>query len=44
MVKDAEANKEADKQKREGIHTRNNADAMVHNVEKQLKEHGDKLR
>ena len=43
MVKDAEANKEADKQKREGIDTRNNADAMVHNVEKQLKEHGDKL-
>ena len=43
MVKDAEANKEADKQKREGIDTRNNADAMVHNVEKQLKEHGDKI-
>mgnify|MGYP001173556723 CR=1 FL=1 len=43
MVKEAEANKEADQKKREGVDTRNNADAMVHNVEKQLKEHGDKL-
>ena len=43
MVKEAEANKEADKQKREEIDVRNNADGMVNNVEKQMSEHGDKL-
>ena len=43
MVKDAEANKEADKKKRESVDTRNQADTLVHSVEKQLKEHGDKL-
>jgi len=43
MVKDAEANKEADKQKREAVDARNNADSMINNVEKQMKEHGDKL-
>ncbi len=43
MVKDAEANKDADKKKREEVDTRNNADGMVANIEKQLKEHGDKL-
>jgi molecular chaperone DnaK len=43
MVKDAEANKDADKQKRETVETRNQADTLVHSVEKQLKEHGDKL-
>ena len=43
MVKDAEANKEADKKKREEIDVRNNADSMINNVEKQMKEHGDKL-
>ena len=43
MIKDAEANKEADKKKRESVDTRNQADTLVHSVEKQLKEHGDKL-
>ena len=43
MVKDAEANKEADKQKRETVETRNQADTLVHSTEKTLKEHGDKL-
>ena len=43
MVKEAEANKEADKKKREEIDVRNNADGMVNNVEKQMSEHGDKL-
>jgi molecular chaperone DnaK len=43
MVKDAEANKEADKQKREAVDARNNADGLVHSVESQLKEHGDKV-
>jgi len=43
MVKDAEANKEADKTKREGVEARNQGDTLVHATEKQLKEHGDKL-
>ena len=43
MIKDAEANKEADKKKRESVDARNQADTLVHSVEKQLKEHGDKL-
>jgi len=43
MVKDAEANKESDKKKRELIDARNNADSMAHSTETQLKEHGDKI-
>jgi molecular chaperone DnaK len=43
MVKDAEANKEADKKKREGVDTRNHADLIVDSTEKTLKEHGDKV-
>ena len=43
MVKDAEANKEADKKKRDQVETRNQADTLVHSTEKTLKEHGDKL-
>ena len=43
MVKDAEANKDADKKKREEVDTKNQGDTLVHSVEKQLKEHGDKL-
>ena len=43
MVKDAEANKEADKKKRESVDVRNQADTLVHSIDKQLKEHGDKL-
>ena len=43
MVKDAEANKESDKKKRELIDARNNADGMAHSTETQLKEHGDKI-
>ncbi|MDE2333847.1 MAG: Hsp70 family protein, partial [Rhodospirillales bacterium] len=43
MVREAEANAEADKARREQVETRNQADAMVHQVEKNLKEHGDKL-
>jgi molecular chaperone DnaK len=43
MVKDAEANAEADKKKREMVEARNHAEAMVHGVEKNLAEHGDKL-
>jgi molecular chaperone DnaK len=43
MVKEAEANAEADRKRREMVEARNGAEAMVHQVEKNLKEHGDKL-
>jgi molecular chaperone DnaK len=43
MVRDAEANAASDKAKRESVETRNQAEAMIHDVEKNLKEHGDKL-
>ena len=43
MVKDAEANKEADKKKRESVDARNQADSLVFSTEKSLKEHGDKV-
>jgi molecular chaperone DnaK len=43
MVKDAEANKEADKKKREDVDARNQADGLVFSTEKSLKEHGDKI-
>ena len=43
MVKEAEANKEADKKKREAVDARNQADTMLHTTEKSLKEHGSKI-
>ena len=43
MVKDAEANKEADKKKRETVDARNQADSLVFSTEKSLKDHGDKI-
>ena len=43
MVKEAEANKEADKKKRESVDVRNQADSLVFSTEKSLKEHGDKI-
>jgi molecular chaperone DnaK len=43
MVKDAEANAAEDKKFRELVETRNRADAMVHGVEKALKDLGDKV-
>ena len=43
MVKDAEANKEADKKKRESVDARNQADTMLHTTDKSLKEHGSKI-
>jgi len=43
MVKDAEANKEADKNKREAVDARNQADTLLHSTEKNLKEHGSKV-
>jgi molecular chaperone DnaK len=43
MIKDAEANAEEDKKRRELIEVKNNADGMIHSAEKGLKEHGDKV-
>jgi molecular chaperone DnaK len=43
MVKDAEANKDADKKKRESVDVRNQADTLIHSTEKNLKEHGSKI-
>ncbi|MEM8617208.1 MAG: Hsp70 family protein, partial [Pseudomonadota bacterium] len=43
MMKDAEANAEADKQRRELIEAKNNAEALVHQTQKQVEEHGDKV-
>ena len=43
MVKDAEANKEADMKKRESVDVRNQADTLIHSTEKNLKEHGSKV-
>ena len=40
MVKDAEANSAADKQRREVVETKNQAEGLVHATEKQLAEHG----
>ena len=43
MIKEAEENAEADKKKRELIDARNQADGLIHQTEKNVKEHGDKI-
>tara|TARA_Y100000389_G_scaffold181810_1_gene197809 strand:- start:3748 stop:5697 length:1950 start_codon:yes stop_codon:yes gene_type:complete len=43
MVKDAEANSEADKEKKELIEAKNNADSFIYSTEKSLDEHKDKI-
>ncbi len=43
MVKEAEIHEEEDKKRQEEIEIRNNADNMVYQVEKQLKENEDKI-
>ena len=43
MVKDAEANAEADKKRRGLVEARNQAEALVHSSEKSLKDYGDKV-
>ena len=43
MVKDAEANKEADEKIKEKIEARNHADGLVASTEKAIEEHGDKI-
>ena len=44
MVKDAEANAEADKKQREAIDVKNEADSLVYQTEKSMKELGDKVK
>jgi molecular chaperone DnaK len=41
MVKDAEANSAADKQRREAVEIKNQGEGLVHATEKQLVEHGE---
>jgi molecular chaperone DnaK len=43
MVKDAESHAADDQKKREEVETRNRADSMVYETEKNLKEFGDKI-
>ncbi len=43
MVKDAEAHADEDKKRRAAVDARNSADSLIHQTEKNLKEHGDKM-
>ena len=43
MVKDAEANAESDKERRELVEAKNQAESLVHSTEKSVEEHGDKV-
>ncbi|MEI2301163.1 molecular chaperone DnaK [Ensifer sp. MJa1] len=43
MVKDAEANAEADKKRREGVEAKNQAESLIHSSEKSLKDYGEKV-
>ena len=43
MVKDAEAHSAEDKKRKSIVEARNRGDHVIHEIEKQLKEHGDKV-
>ncbi len=43
MVKDAEDNAEADKERRELIEAKNQAESLIHSTEKSMEEHADKV-
>ncbi|MDC0260710.1 molecular chaperone DnaK [Synechococcus sp. AH-551-N17] len=43
MVKDAEANADSDQQKREAIDTKNQAESLIYQAEKQVEELGEKV-
>jgi molecular chaperone DnaK len=43
MVKDAEANAEADKKRRELVEAKNQAESLIHSTEKSIEEHSDKV-
>jgi molecular chaperone DnaK len=43
MARDAESHSADDRKRKDAIDARNKADAMIYNIEKMLKEHGDKI-
>ena len=43
MVKDAEENAEADKERRELVEAKNQAESLIHSTEKSMEEHADKV-
>ena len=43
MAKEADAHSAEDKAQRDAIEAKNQLDSMVYNIEKMLKEHGDKI-
>ncbi|MFP7672143.1 molecular chaperone DnaK [Marivita sp. S0852] len=43
MVQDAEANAESDKERREMVEARNQAESLIHSTEKSVEEHSDKV-
>ncbi len=43
MVKDAEENAEADKDRKEQVEARNQAESLIHSTEKSVEEHSDKV-
>ena len=43
MVRDAEANAEADKKRRDLVEARNQAESLIHATEKSIQEHGSKV-
>ncbi|MEL6168937.1 MAG: molecular chaperone DnaK [Pseudomonadota bacterium] len=43
MVRDAEANAEADKERKELVEAKNQAESLVHSTEKSMEEHSDKV-
>ncbi|MCU0905768.1 MAG: Hsp70 family protein, partial [Tabrizicola sp.] len=43
MIRDAEANAEADKERRELVETKNQGESLLHSTKKSLAEHGDKV-
>ncbi|SEV90874.1 molecular chaperone DnaK [Aliiroseovarius sediminilitoris] len=43
MVKDAEANAEADKERKELVEAKNQAESLIHSTEKAMEEHNDKV-
>ncbi|KMW58976.1 Chaperone protein DnaK [Candidatus Rhodobacter oscarellae] len=43
MVKDAEANAEADKDRKELVEAKNQAESLIHGTEKSMEEHNDKV-
>ncbi len=43
MIKDAEANADADKARKELVETRNQGESLLHSTQKSLKDHGDKV-